>query len=82
MDMIETREMSLISSMMDDIKVLRRRIEEMEERLQMLAELHGESEFDVRDEYIAHLDELDEKGRFEEFADIAELRRKIERVEN
>ena len=80
--MIEAEEISLISSMMDDIKVLRKRIEEMEERLQMLADLHGESELDVRDEYLAHLDELEEKGKFEDFSDIGELRRRIERAEN
>jgi hypothetical protein len=81
-DMIEAKEMSLISSMMDDIKVLRKRIEEMEERLQMLADLHSESELEVRDDYLAHLDELEEKGKFEEFADIGELRQRIERAEN
>ena len=74
--MIEAKEMSIISSMMDDIKALKKRVEEMEERLQTLADLHNESELEVREEYLTHLDELEEKGEFEEFSDIGELRRR------
>lgn len=80
--MIEAREMGIISSMMDDIKVLKKKVEEMEERLQTLADMHNESEFVVREEYLTHLDELDEKGEFEEFSDIGELRRRIENAES
>ena len=80
--MIEAKEMSIISSMMDDIKVLKKRVEEMEERLQTLADMHSESEFDVREEYLSHLDGLEEKGEFEEFSDIGELRRRIENAES
>ena len=80
--MIEAKEMGIISSMMDDIKILKKRVEEMEERLQTLADMHSESEFDVRDEYLSHLDELEEKGKFEEFSDIEELRRRIENAES
>ena len=54
----------------------------MEERLQTLADMHNESEFEVRDEYLSHLDELEEKGEFEEFSDIGELRRRIENAES
>ncbi len=80
--MIEAKEMGIISSMMDDIKVLKKKVEEMEERLQTLADMHNESEFDVREEYLSHLDELEEKGEFEEFSDIGELRRRIENAES
>ncbi len=82
LDMIEAKEMSIISSMMDDIKVLKKRVEVMEERLQTLTDMHSEPELEVRDEYLAHLDELEEKGEFEEFSDIGKLRRRIEKAEN
>lgn len=62
-------------------KALKKRVEEMEERLQTLADLHNESELEVRDEYLSHLDELDEKGEFERFSNIGELRRRIENAE-
>jgi len=82
LDMIGAKDMSIISSMMDDIKALKKRVEEMEERLQTLADLHNESELEVRDEYLSHLDKLDEKGEFEEFSDIGDLRRRIENAES
>jgi hypothetical protein len=40
--------------------------------------MHSEIELKIRDEYLAHLNELEEKCKFEEFADIGELRRRIE----
>ena len=80
--MTEAKEISIISSMMNDIKVLKKRVEEMEERLQTLADMHSESEFEVRDEYLSHLDELEEKGEFEDFSDIKELRKRIEKAES
>ena len=80
--MIEAKETSIICSMMDEIKVLKKRVDEMEERLQTLADIHSKSVFEVRDEYLAHLDELEEKGEFEEFTDIGELRRRIEKAEH
>jgi hypothetical protein len=81
--MIEAKETSIICSMMDEIKVLKKRVEEMEERLQTLTDMqHSESAFEVRDDYLVHLDKLEEKGEFEEFTDIGELRRRIEKAEH
>ena len=81
-NMIEAEEAGIINSMQDDIRVLKKRMEEMEERLQALADIHSESELEVREEYLAHLDELEERGEFEEFSDIEALRRRIEKAEN
>jgi hypothetical protein len=53
-------------------------VEEMEARLQALADMHCDSELEVREDYLERLDELEEKGEFEEFSDIEELRRRIE----
>ena len=80
--MVEAKEIGIINSMMDDIKVLKKRVEEMEERLQTLADMDSESKFEIREEYLSHLDELEEKGEFEEFSDIGELRRRIENAES
>jgi hypothetical protein len=80
--MIEAKETSIICSMMDELKVLKKRVEEMEERLQTLTDMHSESAFEVRDDYLVHLDKLEEKGEFEEFTDIGELRRRIEKAEH
>ena len=68
--------------MMDELKVIKKRVEEMEEHHQKLTNMHSESAFEVRDDYLVHLDTLEEKGDFEEFTDIRELRRRIEKVEH
>jgi len=68
--------------MMDELKVIKKKVEEMEERLQTLTDMQSESAFKVRDDYLVHLDKLEEKGEFEEFIDSGELRRRIEKVEH
>jgi len=80
--MIEAKETSIICSMMDELKVLKKRVEEMEERLQTHTDMHSESAFEVHDDYLVHLDKLEEKGEFEEFTDIGELRQRIEKAEH
>jgi len=80
LDMAEAKEMNIIDSMMEDIIVLKKRIEEMEERLQALADMHNESE--IREEYLEHLDQIERNGEFEDFSDIGALRRRIENAES
>jgi hypothetical protein len=80
--MIEAKETSIICSMMDELKVLKKRVEEMEERLQTLTDMHSEFAFEVQDDYLVHLDKLEENGEFEEFTDIRELRQRIEKAEH
>jgi len=81
-DMIEAEEMSIISSIMDDLRVLKNKVGEMEGQIQALADMHGDSDLEVREEYLVHLDELEENSKFEEFSDIASLRKRIEKEEN
>ena len=81
-DMIEAEEMSIISTMMDDLKFLKKKAAEMEGQIQALADMHGDSDLEVRGEYLDHLDELEANGKFEEFIDIAALRKRIEKEEN
>lgn len=76
--MIEAEEMRVIGSMMDDIRALKKRVEEMEAQLQALVDMHCDSELEVRDDYVERLDELEKKGEFEEFSDIEELKRRFE----
>jgi hypothetical protein len=54
----------------------------MEGQIQALADMHGDSDLEVRGEYLDHLDELEANGKFEEFIDIAALRKRIEKEEN
>jgi hypothetical protein len=81
-DMIEAEEMSIISSIMEDLRILKNKVGEMEGQIQALTELYSDSDLEVREEYLVHLDELERKGKFEEFSDIASLRKRIEKEEN
>ncbi len=74
--MIEAEEMRVIGSMMDDIRALKKRVVEMEAQLQALVDMHRDSELEVREDYVERLDELEEKGEFEEFSDIEALKRR------
>jgi len=76
--MIEAQETRIISSMADDIKALKIRIEELEAQLQILMEMHGEAELELREDYLEDLDKIEKKGRFEDFSDFEALRRRIE----
>jgi hypothetical protein len=76
--MIEAQETGIISSMADDIKALKIRIEELEAQLQILMDMHSEAELELREDYLADLDEIEEKGQFEDFSDFEALRRRIE----
>lgn len=40
--------------------------------------MKSQSKLKIREEYLNYLNELEEKGEFEEFANIGELRRRIE----
>lgn len=76
--MIEAQETRIISSMADDIKALKIRIEELEAQLQILMDMHGDTELELREDYLEDLDGIEEKGKFEDFSDFEELRRRIE----
>lgn len=80
--MIETEEMSIINSIIEDLRFLKNKVGEMEEQIQALTDMHNDSELDVREEYLVHLDELERKGNFEEFSDLDSLRKRIEKGEN
>jgi hypothetical protein len=80
--MIESEDMSIINSIMEDLRFLKDKVGEMEEQIQALTDMHSDSELDVREEYLVHLDELERKGNFEEFSDLDSLRKRIEKEAN
>ena len=76
--MIEAEEMSIISTMRDDLRILKKKVEEMEGQIRALSDLHSDFDQEVREDYLVHLDKLEANGKFEEFADISALRKNIE----
>ncbi|MCU0638145.1 MAG: hypothetical protein MUE87_05965 [Methanothrix sp.] len=80
--MIEAEEKSVISSIMDDLRILKKKVDLMEGQIQALADMHNDINLDLREEYLLHLDEVEEKGEFMVFSDIAALRKHVEEEEN
>lgn len=76
--MIEAEEMSIINTMRDDLRILKKKVEKMEGQIRALSDMHSDLDQEVREEYLVHLDELEANGKFEEFTDIAALRKHIE----
>jgi hypothetical protein len=76
--MIEAEEQRMIGSILEDVKILKNRVEEMEMLLQNLVELHHDAAYEVREEYLERLDAIEKNGEFEEFSNIKELKRRIE----
>lgn len=54
----------------------------MDAQIQTLVSIRSDSSSEIREDYLQHLYELDEKGQFEELSSIEELRRRIEYEES
>ena len=61
--MIEAEEMSIINTMRDDLRILKKKVEEMEGQIRALSDMHNDFDQEVREEYLVHLDELEAKVR-------------------
>jgi hypothetical protein len=75
--MIEA-ENTAIGSIQDDMKVLREKVDRMEEMLETLIDIYTDAVYVVRDEYVEKLQKVCQKGKFEEFSDLESLKRALE----
>jgi hypothetical protein len=76
-DMIEA-ENTAIRSIQDDMKVLREKVDRMEEMLETLIDIYTDAGYVVRDEYVEKLQKVCREGKFEEFSDVESLKRALE----
>ncbi len=79
--MLAAEDSAKLSSIMDEVKALRERMDSLEDLLQALIDLHTTA-YEIRDDYLEHLDEIEQKGDFQEFSDIDDLKRLIDEEEN
>lgn len=77
MDMIEA-ENTAISSIQNDLKVLREKVDRMENMLETLIDIYTDAVYTVKDEYIEKLQKVRQEGKFEEFSDLESLKRSLE----
>ncbi len=75
--MIEA-ENTAISSIQNDLKVLREKVDRMEDMLDTLIDTYTDSFYTVKDEYIEKLQKVRHESKFEEFSDLESLKRSLE----
>jgi hypothetical protein len=79
--MLAAEDSAKLSSIVDEVRTLKERVDTLEEQLQALIDLHTKA-YEIREDYLEHLDEIEQKGDFVEFSDIGDLKRLIEEEEN
>lgn len=75
--MIEA-ENTAISSIQNDLKVLREKVDRMEGMLETLIDIYTNAVYTVKDEYVEKLQKVRQEGKFEEFSDLESLKRSLE----
>lgn len=75
--MIEA-ENTAISSIQNDLKVLREKVDRMEDMLETLIDIYTDAVYTVKDEYVEKLQKVRQEGKFEEFSDLESLKRSLE----
>jgi hypothetical protein len=74
--MLAAEDSVMLSSIMNEVRALRERMDTLEGLLQDLVDIHAQA-YEVRDDYLQHLVEIEQKGDFQEFSDIDDLKRLI-----
>lgn len=77
LDMIEA-ENTAISSIQNDLRELREKVDRMEVMLETLIDIYTDAVYTVKEEYIEKLQKIRQEGKFEEFSDLESLKRSLE----
>ncbi|HID26883.1 MAG TPA: hypothetical protein EYP22_03450 [Methanosarcinales archaeon] len=75
---MEVEEKNIIKSIFEDVKILKWKVEGIEEMLETLTEIYTDAFYEVKEEYLEKLEKIRKKGEFETFSNIEDLRRSIE----
>ncbi|MFQ6062575.1 MAG: hypothetical protein ACE5KT_11630 [Methanosarcinales archaeon] len=75
---MEVEEKNIIKSIFEDVKILKLKVEGIENMLETLTEIYTDAFYEVKEEYLEKLEKIRKKGEFETFSNIEDLRRSIE----
>jgi CII-binding regulator of phage lambda lysogenization HflD len=75
--MIQAEE-SAISTIRNDLQVLKDKVDRMESMMQSMIEIYTDVFCTVREEYVKELEKIESEREFIEFSDFEDLRRSIE----
>ena len=75
---MEVEEKSMVRAILEDVKVLKGKVEGMEGMLETLVEIYTDVFYEVKEDYLKKLEKIRKEGDFETFSGIEDLRRLIE----
>jgi hypothetical protein len=75
---MEVEEKSMVRAILEDVEVLKGKVEGMEGMLETLVEIYTDVFYEVKEDYLKKLKKLRKEGDFETFSSIDDLRRLIE----
>lgn len=75
---MEVEEKGMVRAILEDVKVLKGKVEGMEGMLETLVEIYTDVFYEVKEDYLKKLEKIRKGGDFETFSGIEDLRRLIE----
>ena len=75
---MEVEEKSMVRAILEDVEVLKGKVEGMEGMLETLVEIYTDVFYEVKEDYLEKLEKIRKEGDFETFSGIEDLRRLIE----
>jgi len=75
---MEVKEKNMMRAILEDMEVLKGKVEGMEGMLETLIEIYTDVFYEVKGEYLKKLEKIRKEGDFETFSDIEDLRKLVE----
>ena len=75
---MEVEEKRMVRAILEDVDVLKGKVEGIEGMLETLVEIYTDVFYEVKEDYLKKLEKIRKEGDFETFSDIKDLRRLIE----
>ena len=75
---MEVEEKSMVRAILEDVEVLKGKVEGIEGMLETLVEIYTDVFYEVKEDYLKKLEKIRKEGDFETISGIEDLRRLIE----
>ena len=75
---MEVEEKGMVRAILEDVEVLKGKVEGMEGMLETLVEIYTDVFYEVKEDYLKKFEKIRKEGDFETFSGIEDLRRLIE----
>jgi hypothetical protein len=75
---MKLKEKNTMRAILEDVEILKGKIEGMEGMLESLVEIYTDAFYEVKEDYLKKLEKIRKEGDFETFSDIEDLKKLIE----